>query len=40
MAGANVQFKLYPDLPHDCWTVTYDDPKVWDWLFAQRKPDA
>ena len=39
-AGANVQFKLYPDLPHDCWTVTYDDPKVWEWLLAQKKPEA
>lgn len=38
-AGANVQFKLYPDLPHDCWTVTYDDPQVWDWLLAQKKPN-
>jgi predicted peptidase len=36
-AGANVQFKLYPDLPHDCWTVTYEDPKVWEWLLAQRR---
>jgi predicted peptidase len=36
-AGANVQFKLYPDLPHDCWTVTYEDPKVWEWLLAQKR---
>jgi predicted peptidase len=36
-AGADVQFKLYPDLPHDCWTVTYEDPKVWEWLLAQRR---
>ncbi|MCU0878717.1 MAG: prolyl oligopeptidase family serine peptidase [Pirellulaceae bacterium] len=35
--GANVQFKLYPDLPHDCWTVTYEDPNVWEWLLAQRR---
>lgn len=36
-AGANVQFKLYPELPHDCWTVTYEDPKVWEWLLAQKR---
>lgn len=36
-AGASTQFKLYPDLPHDCWTVTYEDAKVWEWLLAQRR---
>jgi predicted peptidase len=36
-AGAKTQFKLYPDLPHDCWTVTYDDPQVWEWLLAQKR---
>jgi predicted peptidase len=36
-AGADTQFKLYPDLPHDCWTVTYDDPQVWAWLLAQQR---
>jgi predicted peptidase len=35
-AGARPEFKLYPELPHDCWTVTYDDPAVWQWLLAQR----
>ena len=28
----------YPDLPHDCWTVTYDNPEVWKWLLAQKLP--
>jgi predicted peptidase len=36
-AGAKTDFKLYPDLPHDCWTVTYEDPKVWEWLLAQSR---
>jgi predicted peptidase len=36
-ANSNTQFKLYHDLPHDCWTVTYDDPKVWEWLLAQQR---
>jgi len=35
-AGGKVEFTLYPDLPHDCWTATYDEPKVWEWLFRQK----
>jgi predicted peptidase len=31
-----VDLKIYPDLPHDCWTVTYDNPEVMAWLLAQR----
>ena len=36
-AGAPVKFTLYPDAQHDCWTVTYDNPEVWTWLFEQRR---
>ena len=36
-AGGVVGFTLYPDLEHDCWTATYDDPAVWKWLFAQKR---
>jgi predicted peptidase len=35
--GANVRLTLYPDLSHDCWTVTYANPEVWAWLFAQSR---
>jgi predicted peptidase len=38
-AGGEAELKLYPDLPHDCWTVTYNDPEVWKWLLAQRLPE-
>jgi len=38
-AGGDAELKLYPDLPHDCWTATYDDPEVWKWLLAQRLPN-
>ena len=37
-AGGDAEFKIYPDLPHDCWTVTYDNPEVWKWLLAQKLP--
>lgn len=37
-SGGDAELKLYPELAHDCWTVTYDDPEVWKWLLAQRRP--
>jgi predicted peptidase len=38
-SGAQVEFTLYPDLEHDCWTATYENPKVWEWLLSHKKPD-
>ena len=35
--GAPVKLTLYPEAQHDCWTVTYDNPEVWKWLFEQRR---
>jgi predicted peptidase len=36
----NVKFTVYPDALHDSWTATYDNPEVWEWLFAQKRPTA
>lgn len=27
---------LYPDVGHDAWTRTYDDPRLYEWLLSQR----
>ena len=35
-AGGVAGFTLYPDLEHDCWTATYEDPAVWKWLLSQK----
>ena len=35
--GGNVKLTLYPGVDHDSWTQTYDNPDVWEWLFAQKK---
>ena len=35
-AGCKGRFTLYFELPHDCWTVTYDNPQTYEWLLAQR----
>lgn len=32
-----VIFTVYPDLPHDCWTTTYNDPLLYDWLLSKSK---
>lgn len=34
----NVKLTVYPDALHDSWTATYDNPEVWEWLFAQKRP--
>lgn len=34
-AGAkDVQFTRYPDKSHDSWTVTYDNPKLYEWFLS------
>jgi predicted peptidase len=35
-AGGSVRFTVYPEADHDSWTATYDDPKVTEWMLAQR----
>ncbi len=36
-AGGNVKFTVYPDAGHDAWTETYNNPKVYEWLLAQKR---
>jgi predicted peptidase len=37
-AGAkDIQFTRYPDKSHDCWTVTYDNPKLYEWFLKHSK---
>jgi predicted peptidase len=35
--GGNVRFAVYPDLSHDCWTVSYANPELYEWLFQQKR---
>jgi predicted peptidase len=32
------RYTEYPGVGHDSWTVTYDNPKVLQWLFEQALP--
>ena len=38
--GGNIQFTIYPNLDHDCWTVTYSNEDIYKWLFQQVKTPA
>jgi predicted peptidase len=35
-AGGEVKFTLYPKTGHDCWTGTYNNPEVYEWLLSHR----
>ena len=35
--GTAARITTYPGVGHDSWTQTYDDPALWEWLFAQRR---
>lgn len=39
-AGGQVELKIYPKLAHNVWTVTYDDPQLYQWflLHSKRNP--
>ena len=30
--GGDVRFTVYPDLEHDSWTRTYDNPALYEWF--------
>jgi predicted peptidase len=36
-AGCEGRFTLYFELPHDCWTVTYDNPETYKWLLSHKR---
>lgn len=33
----DVKFTRYPDLGHDCWTVSYANPELYDWLLEHQR---
>ena len=36
-SGGEAKLTVYPDLPHDCWTVTYNNPEVYAWLLSHQR---
>lgn len=35
--NGNVKYTLYPNLDHDSWTVTYNNPELYQWLLSHQK---
>lgn len=35
--GGNPIFNIYPDLYHDCWTRTYANTTIYDWMLTKKK---
>ena len=33
-----ILFTVYPDANHDSWTATYNNPMLYTWLLAQKRP--
>jgi predicted peptidase len=33
----NVQLTVYPEAPHDSWTETYANPKLYEWFLQHRR---
>jgi predicted peptidase len=38
--GTVAKLTVYPGVGHDSWTRAYEDPALWEWLFAQRRPQT
>ena len=32
-----VNFKRYPDLKHDSWTATYNNPELYQWMLSHKR---
>ena len=35
--GGDARLTIYPTLTHDSWTVTYDNPELYDWFLSHSK---
>lgn len=36
-AGGQAMLTVYPEAEHDCWTQTYSDDRLYQWLLSQSK---
>ncbi len=35
--GGDVQFTIYPEAGHDSWTMTYDNPELYEWFLKHSR---
>lgn len=33
----DIQFTVYPEARHDCWTEAYNNPKLYEWFLQHRR---
>ena len=38
-AGGDAKLTVYPDAEHDSWTVTYDNPELYEWFLSHKISD-
>ena len=36
-SGGNAKLTIYPELGHNSWTQTYNDPELYEWFLKQHK---
>ena len=36
-AGGKPEYTIFPDAGHDSWTAAYADPKLYEWMLAQKR---
>jgi predicted peptidase len=37
--GGDAKLTIYPEAGHDSWTVTYNDPALYEWMLAQKRSE-
>ena len=37
VCGGNIDFTVYPDAGHDCWTKTYNNQELYSWFLNHNK---
>jgi predicted peptidase len=39
-SGADARLTIYPDLAHDCWTMTYSDSRLYLWFLDHSRAEG
>jgi len=37
--GCNVKLTVYPNIGHDSWTATYENPELYEWFLKHTRSD-
>lgn len=35
-----VKFTRYPNVGHDCWSLAYNDPELYEWFLKHHRPES